>query len=58
MSSLIELKNISKHYIINKKTVILKKFGQEITVARWTLSSDGKLAPNSVHSLKRSLLRR
>ena len=25
MSSLIELKNISKHYIINKKTVILKK---------------------------------
>ena len=43
---------------IIKKTVILKKFGQEITVARWTLSSDGKLAPNSVHSLKRSLLRR
>jgi len=25
MSSLIELKNISKHYIVNKKTVILKK---------------------------------
>ena len=43
---------------IIKKDVILKKFGQEITVARWTLASDGKLAPNSVHSLKRSLLRR
>ena len=25
MSSLIELKNISKHYIVNKKTIILKK---------------------------------
>ena len=25
MSSLIELKNISKHYVVNKKTVILKK---------------------------------
>jgi len=25
MSSLIELKNVSKHYIINKKTIILKK---------------------------------
>ena len=44
--------------IIIKKDVILKKFGQEITVARWTLASDGELAPNSVHSLKRSLLRR
>ena len=43
---------------IIKKDVILKKFGQEITVARWTLASDGELAPNSVHSLKRSLLRR
>lgn len=43
---------------IIKKDVVLKKFGQEITVARWTLSSDGKLAPNSVHSLNRSLLRR
>ena len=43
---------------IIKKDVILKTFGQEITVARWTLASDGELAPNSVHSLKRSLLRR
>ena len=43
---------------IIKKDVVLKKFGQEITVARWTLSSEGKLTPDSVHSLKRSLLRR
>ena len=43
---------------IIKKDVILKKFNEEITVARWTLSNKGKLKPNSVHALKKSLLRR
>ena len=43
---------------IIKKNVVLKKFNQEITVARWTLNNKGKLKQNSVHSLKKSLLRR
>ena len=43
---------------IIKKDVILKKYNEELTVARWTLTNKGKLKPNSVHSLKRSLLRR
>ena len=43
---------------IIKKDVILKKFNEEITVARWTLSNKGKLKPNSVHALKKRLLRR
>tara|TARA_B110000263_G_scaffold157019_1_gene136398 strand:+ start:332 stop:943 length:612 start_codon:yes stop_codon:yes gene_type:complete len=43
---------------IIKKNVVLKKYNEEITVARWTLTNNGKLNPNSVHSLKRSLLRR
>jgi hypothetical protein len=43
---------------IIKKNVLLKKYNEEITVARWTLTNNGKLTPNSVHSLKRSLLRR
>ena len=43
---------------IIKKDVILKKFNEEITVARWTLSNKGKLKANSVHALKKSLLRR
>ena len=43
---------------IIKKDVTLKKFNEEITVARWTLSNKGKLKPNSVHALKKSLLRR
>ena len=43
---------------IIKKDVVLKKYNEEITVARWTLTNNGKLNPNSVHSLKRSLLRR
>ena len=43
---------------IIKKDVILKKFNEEITVARWTLSNNGKLKPNSVHALTKSLLRR
>ncbi len=43
---------------IIKKDVTLKKFNEEITVARWTLSNKGKLKPNSVHALKQSLLRR
>ena len=38
---------------IIKKDVTLKKFNEEITVARWTLSNKGKLKPNSVtHSKK------
>ena len=43
---------------IIKKDVTLKKFNEEITVARWTLSNKGKLKPDSVHALKKSLLRR
>jgi len=43
---------------IIKKDVVLKKYNEELTVARWTLTNKGKLKPNSVHSLKRSLLRR
>ena len=43
---------------IIKKDVTLKKFNEEITVARWTLSNKGKLKTNSVHALKKSLLRR
>ena len=43
---------------IIKKDVVLKKYNEELTVARWTLTNKGKLKPNSVHGLKRSLLRR
>ena len=43
---------------IIKKDVTLKKFNEEITVARWTLSNNGKLKPDSVHALKKSLIRR
>ena len=43
---------------IIKKDVTIKKFNEEITVARWTLSNKGKLKPDSVHALKKSLLRR
>ncbi|MBT35585.1 MAG: hypothetical protein CMP15_04910 [Rickettsiales bacterium] len=43
---------------IIKKNVVLKKYNQEITVARWTLNNQGTLKPNSVHSLKKSLIRR
>ena len=38
---------------IIKKNVVLKKYNQEITVARWTLNNQGTLKPNSVHSLKK-----
>ncbi|MFP6780027.1 MAG: hypothetical protein VB916_07035 [Alphaproteobacteria bacterium] len=44
--------------VIIKKNVFLKKYNQEITVARWSLTSNGKLAPNSLHSLNKSLIGR
>ena len=44
--------------VIIKKNVFLKKYNQEITVARWSLTSNGKLTPNSLHSLSKSLIGR